>query len=702
MLIASFLVSAIAGYVFDLVKRDDRKPVPRRRKTPRQPIALAPAAGPSIVKPDEPLAETAQNHTLFLRTGAATLACVALSPVIPAVMLAAPAIAVVGTMPFIRSAVAHWRAKRSANDEAVSVLTLAGVILALDFLAVGLMMMLWWVRQRLYIATKDRSRREITELFGKRVSNAWLIVDGTETEVPVGQLRAGDIIAVHAGDTIPVDGIVIDGAGRADQRMLTGEEWLAELAPDSQAFAATHLLSGRLTIRVERAGAETTAGRIVDLLNRTTEYRLSTELRAKRIADSLAPYYFAIGVAAIPLVGLYRAACFLMVLPGPWSLMVAVPLGMLHTLSRAGRRGIAIMDGRTLEMLPNVNTVVFDKTGTLTEKVPELGGIHCAPDVEPDDLLRWAAAAEHRQNHPIAHAIRAAAAERVLAVPIPDDADYRISNGIQARIEGSTIHIGSARFMAAMAVALPTDAIGVEQTCHANGHMAVHVARDGRHIGVLSLRTRIREEAREVVAALQAKGINVRILSGDGQAQTAAVAHALGVTDFDAEVLPHEKSAVIRRLREEGRFVCFVGDGINDVVAMREAQVSVAVAGATEAATAVAGVIIYDDDLRHVLDLLRIGTMFRERTNTSILVSTLPTIPGMAAALFFGAGMLTSLAVFYLTIIAGAAAFIRPWPGALRDRPTGDERRGTEHRATPLLTYKEPKRSSGKSPSPVP
>jgi Cu2+-exporting ATPase len=252
--------------------------------------------------------------------------------------------------------------------------------------------------------------------------------------------------------------------------------------------------------------------------------------------------------------------------------------------------------------------------------------------------------------------------------------DYVVSNGIRARVEGCLVHIGSARYLASQDVQLAPAAQRFDEACSASGYSLVHVASNGMQVGALSFRASIRPEAAEVVQDLRARGLQVRILSGDGAEQTRAVAQELGVDAFDAELLPDGKAAVVRRLRKEGRFVCFVGDGINDMVAMREAQVSVAVADASTIATAVAGVIIYDRDLRSVNELIEIGTMFQRRTRQSLVVSSIPTVAGVVAVGLGGAGMLTAVAAYGASTLLACGLFLRPWPAAAKRRRIADGR----------------------------
>lgn len=673
MLFSTLLISAAAGIFAD---HETRRPRRRSRRLAHKALAQPPQAAEQrvigtvgsneIVAVEEKNTEAVNRVNKYLKVAGAMGTAIAASAVVPSAMTAVPAIAAYATMPAVRSAREYWEKNGRPDVYTLGVTRFGMLLLSQSYVAMTVGMVMRWGHGTLYLRTKDRSRRMISEMFGKQADIAWLVTDTGETSVAIGDLKVGDVVVVQAGDLIPVDGKVVSGAARVDQQMLTGEERPVELFPGELAFAGTQLISGRVHIKAERTGAETTAGRIVAILNQTTEYRLTTEIQAKKIADRSAPYHLAVGALAVPFIGLYRTAGLLLALPTAEVLLFTGPIGMLKTLSRAAEHGIAIMDGRTLEMLPEVDTVVFDKTGTLTHPVPAVDQIVCETGVRESHLLTWAAAAEHRQTHPVAQGIRAEADRRGLDVPEPEETDYSPSNGIQARIEAGLIQVGSGRYMNMVGVTLTERALETEAAARSMGRPFVFVARDGVLAGTIVLRTSLRPEAREVVRALQDRGLHVRILSGDGAAQTEAAAEELGVDGWDAEVLPQEKAAVVQKLRDEGRFVCFVGDGINDLVAMRAAQVSVAVAGATTAANAVAGVIVFDGDLKRVVDMLKIGDLFRKRMSESIMVSFLPDSISVATILFGGGGFMTAVVLGWISVGMSIATFVRPWPDDLR------------------------------------
>jgi Cu2+-exporting ATPase len=676
MLFSTLVISAVAGLLADKNGRTE----PPKRRSRRSAARPAPAAAPlkervigmigatQIVAAQEQNSEVVAKVNKHLRAAGMIGGALVASAVVPAAIVAVPALAVWSSMPLVRSARNYWLKNGKPDVYTLGATRFAMLLVSQSYVSLFIGTLMRWCHGLLYLRTKDHSRRLISELFGTQSDTAWLVRDGSETTVAIADLKVGDVVAVQAGDMIPVDGVVVSGAARVDQQMLTGEERPIELFEGERAFAGTQLISGRVMIRAERTGAETTTGRIVAVLNQTTEYRLSTEIRAKQIADNAVPLNMAIGAAVLPFIGLYRTAGFLIALPTAEVLLFTGPMGMLNTLSRAAQRGIVIMDGRTLEMLPEVDTVVFDKTGTLTDPVPMVDRLVGEEGVGENDLLTWAAAAEAKQTHPVALAIRGEAARRGLEVPTPLETDYVPSNGIQARIGDGLIQVGSGRYMDMVGVTLSDRAREAEAGARSLGRPFVFVARDGRIAGTIVLRTKLRPEAHGVIRELKERGLHVRILSGDGRAQTEAAAQELGVDGFDAEVLPHEKALVVQKLRNEGRFVCFVGDGINDLVAMRAAQVSVAVAGATTAANAVAGVMIYDGDLHHIVDMLKIGQLFRNRMSESIMVALVPDSISLSMILFGGGGFMTAVVLGWVSVGTALATFMRPWPEELKSR----------------------------------
>ena len=381
---------------------------------------------------------------------------------------------------------------------------------------------------KLMLKTEDRSRRMIADMFGQQPRSVLVLLAGEEVEIPFEQLRAGDVLVVHAGQMIAVDGLVTGGTASVDQHILTGEAQPAEKAAGDRVFAATMLLAGRIEVQVEKTGAETAAAQIRDILANSSDFRSAIQARWVKVADR----------TVVPTLGLAGAALALL---GPASALgvinsnyvavmkVASPLGMLNFLQRASQAGILIKDGRALEAACKVDTVVFDKTGTLTEAHPHVGEIHVFGDTDRDDLLTTAAAVEANQSHPIGQAILRTAVARGLTFPALEDARYEIGFGIEARVSGRLVRVGSARYMSMQGIAVPEEFLSRAPGIHARGASIVYIAYEDRAAGAIELQPTLRPEARGLIAELRELGLAIYIISGDQTAPTEALATDLGV-----------------------------------------------------------------------------------------------------------------------------------------------------------------------------
>ena len=307
---------------------------------------------------------------------------------------------------------------------------------------------------KVQLLTRIVTRHSLSHLFGEQPAQVWVVVEGVEMQVPFEQLRIGDILVLDAGQPVPVDGVVVQGAATLDQHRLTGESQPVEKTVGDTVLAATVVLGGRIQVRVEKAGQETAAARIGEILNRTVDRQ---ELR-------LADYFKDVEYTLMPMLA---ASAFGWLLRGPQTATALLGcnflagtvslrlLPLLNGLSLAAERGILVKDGQALETLGEVNTFIFDKTGTLTLERQQVVQVHAVPGFGEADVLRIAAAAEHRQSHPIAHAIVEAAAARRLAVPRIDEAHYALGAGLTVKLDGSLVRVGSQRFLEAEGVALP-------------------------------------------------------------------------------------------------------------------------------------------------------------------------------------------------------------------------------------------------------
>ena len=524
--------------------------------------------------------------------------------------------------------------------------------------------------------TRARSQQKLIEMFDQQPRTVWHLVDGQQVETPFDLVQAGDVVVIHAGQTIPVDGVVCDGMATIDQQRLTGEARPVDKGVGDAVLAATLVVRGWLYVRVEKAGEATLAAQIAEILNQTTAHHLAVEERGLMLAEKSVLPSLLLGVVALPLRGFRSAVAVLSAMPGV-DMHFAGPLALLNCLHLAAQQGILVKDGRSLELLHTVDTVIFDKTGTLTLEQPEVAEIHVFNRFSPEQVLGYAAVAEQHQSHPIARAILAAAQQRHLTLTDEGETRYEAGFGVEVRLSkpkvgspespvtsgnselgtsdsglrtpnsGLLIRVGSERFMQHEGIALPAELQPIQTRCADFGHSLVYVAVDGVLAGALELQPTVRPEAQAVIAELQKQGLTLYILSGDQVEPTRHLAERLGIAHYFANVLPTEKAQFVTDLQSQGRKVCFVGDGINDAIALKHAQVSISLAGATTIATDTAQIVLMEKSLRQLPLLFDLAHRLERNLLTSfglsvgtgvvILTGALAFQMGIGAAVGFGA-----------------------------------------------------------------
>jgi Cu2+-exporting ATPase len=485
----------------------------------------------------------------------------------------------------------------------------------------------------------DDSHHQLVDLYKGIPNRVWLLSNGVETAIPFNEVCDGDVLVVSAGEIIPADGCIVDGVAGIDEHRFTGESLPVEKGIGDQVFAVTLVLSGRISFRVERAGAETSAMKIADILNRTADYKSITVLESQALSRQLVKPALLVGAISWPLFG-YSAALGMVIAHPKERLQVSAPISLMRYLKAAMAHGVLIKDGRSIELLHQVDTVVFDKTGTLTEDRPQLGSIHRFAEVSENEILRLAAIAEHKQSHPLAHALRVEAERRQLALVTPEHSSYRLGYGVKAISNGRTIRVGSQRFLQAEGLRDLDQLQAIAENCRYQGHGFVAVSLDQQLLGVIELLPTLRPEAGAVIAALKRhKRIKqIYILSGDHDAPTRRLAEQLGIDRYFAQTLPEEKAAVIEQLQRDGAFVCFIGDGINDAIAMKQAQVSISLSGATQLAMDTAQILLLDRGIGHLTYLFSMAGNFNTHMRQQMAMILGPSLFGVTMICLAGWG----------------------------------------------------------------
>lgn len=534
-----------------------------------------------------------------------------------------------------------------------------GMLAMRFYVASALSSWFYLLGQKLLLKTQDHSRKRLINVFSEQPRFVWVLKDGVEIELPCEDVRVGDRVVVNAGEVIPVDGRIIEGIASVDQHRLTGEAQFAEKGTGDPVFAATTVLAGRICIRVEKAGAETVAAQIGDILNRLTDFTESIQTRSETFADRLV--LPTLGVSAVALASLGPASAFA-VMSADFSevLGVAAPLGMLNVLDVASEGGILIKDGRSLELLNRVDTIVFDKTGTLTLEQPHVGHIRSCNGLQENQLLSYAAAAEARQGHPIARAIRQAASARDLPLAEVDKVNYEVGYGITAVITGQRVRVGSARFMEAEGIAIPTAMRVWQDHSHEQGYSLVYVAIGDHLGGAIELQATLRPEAKRILDGLRQRHLALYLISGDHHEPTQRLAHELGIDQYFAETLPEDKAKLIAQLQQAGRSVCFVGDGINDAIALKQANVSISIQGAATAATDTAQIVLMDYSLNRLGEVFALARKLDTNIKTSWVTTIVPGLLCVGGVFFLRFGIFSSVILYHLSLAAGVGNAMLP------------------------------------------
>jgi Cu2+-exporting ATPase len=512
---------------------------------------------------------------------------------------------------------------------------------------------------KLLIRTEDQSRNKLITVFGTQKRTVWLVRDGVEVETPLHEVHVGDRVSVHAGQVVPVDGLIREGSASVDQHMLTGESQPVDKVEGDRVLASTLVLAGRVLVEVEQTGSQTVVARIGEMLNATADYRAEIEHRSERIGDaSVLPL---IGLSGLALATLgSESAVILLGCNFADNIRVSGPLAMLNFIGIAAEHSILIKDGRALERLHEVDTVVFDKTGTLTLEQPEVGTIHPCGELDARTLLGLAAVAEARQTHPIARAIVDKARELAVPLPVLDGARYEVGYGITALIAGRSVQVGSARYLLRTGVPIPPDMHELQASLHEQGSSLVFVAVDGVLAGALEMVPRIRAEMIDVVQALRARGLQLHILSGDHDAPTRRLAAQLGIERYHAEVLPADKAARIHNLQRGGRKVCFIGDGINDTIALKAASSSISLRGATTAATDTAQILLLRGDLKELPRLFSLSDEYVQNARNGLLLSVGAGVVCAASVFLFQIGIFTAIVLYNVSFLASVVNAMMP------------------------------------------
>jgi heavy metal translocating P-type ATPase len=509
-----------------------------------------------------------------------------------------------GGYPIFKEAVANLLARRMTMELSMTI-ALAAALAIGEFFTALVIVLFVLVAEVLEGLTVGRGRRAIKDLLDLLPRNAVVRRAGGTQEVGAAEIQVGDVVLVKPGSRLPVDGVVVAGNSFVDQAPITGESMPVEKLPGSRVYAGTINQSGVIEVHTEGIGRETAFGKIIEAVERAEKSKAPIQKTADRLAGYLV--YFAIGCAVLTFLVTrdVRSTISVVIVAGACGIAAGTPLAVLGAIGRAARQGAIIKGGLYLEALGTVDTIVLDKTGTLTLGLPRVSTVRPFPGVTPESVVEAAAIAERPSEHPLAKAVLQKAAEMSLAVTEPQQFQYLPGKGIACSLDGQRIVVGSRAFLEEHCYDLSTFAPD------GNHSSEVLVGRNGRLLGSLHIEDALRPEAVQAVAALRKMGLRTILLTGDVEAIAQAVGKRLGLDEVHAELLPEEKVAKVKSLRAAGRRVAMVGDGINDALALTEANVGVAMGSGTDVARESADVVLLGNDLLKFVETLAVARCCR-------------------------------------------------------------------------------------------
>jgi P-type Cu+ transporter len=488
-----------------------------------------------------------------------------------------------------------------------------------------------------------------------------LTADGTEEEVTLDRIVAGDRLRVRPGEKIPVDGTVLEGRSNLDEAMVTGESMPVAKGIGDALIGATLNQTGALVMRADKVGADTMLARIVQMVSDAQRSRAPIQKLADQVAGWFVPLVIAVALVAFAAwaaigpeprlaYGLV-AAVSVLIIACPCALGLATPMSIMVGVGRGAGLGVLIKNAEALERLEKVDTLLVDKTGTLTEGRPRLTAIVSAEGFPENDVLRLAASVERASEHPLARAVVEAAQARSLALEAVGDFASTTGKGAGGIVEGRAVLVGNAAFLQeagvpAAPLAERADALRRE------GATAIFVALDGRLAGVLGIADPIKATTAPALAALREAGIRVVMLTGDNRATAEAVGRTLGLADIEADVLPADKNAIVNRLKREGRVVAMAGDGINDAPALAAADVGIAMGTGADVALESAAVTLVKGDLMGIVRARRLSAATMANIRQNLFFAFAYNLAGVPIA----AGVLYPLWGIVLSPIVAAAA----------------------------------------------
>ena len=532
---------------------------------------------------------------------------------------------------------------------------------------------------------KHKTTDAISQLMSLVPDKTIVLKDGKETEVPVSSVQVGDIVVLKTGSRVPVDGIVVKGSGALDESSLTGESIPVDKKEGEELSASTLLTQGYIEMRATKVGGDTALAQIIKLVDEATSTKAPVARLADKVSGIFVPTVISIAVIAAIVWMLcgyswefaLEIAVSVLVISCPCALGLATPTAIMVGTGRGARNGILFRSAEAIESLEKVDAVVLDKTGTVTSGKPSLTDVIAFGLVKPEELLALAASVEQKSEHPLATAIVEGA--KAMNLPLKEASDFIQQLGnISGSFEGRTIRVGNKSVLSSEDAKTKELADGLAN----EGKTPLYVIANGKLIGLLAVADPIRPDSKQAIKAMQAKGKEVWMLTGDNEKTAKAVAAQVGIKNVRAEVKPADKEAVVRELQAQGKKVLMVGDGINDAPSLVRADVGAAIGAGTDVAIEAADVVLMKSRLSDVVNAsaLSHSTMLNIRENLFwAFIYNIIGIP-VAAGIFYTAfGLIlnpmiaaAAMSMSSVSVVTNALR-LRGWKPVLKDSGSGDK-----------------------------
>jgi Cu+-exporting ATPase len=485
--------------------------------------------------------------------------------------------------------------------------------------------------------------------------------DGGDEDVPLDAVQVGDRLRVRPGDKVPVDGTVLEGRSALDESMVTGESMPVTKDKDSRVLGGTLNTSGSFIMRADKVGRDTLLSQIVQMVASAQRSRAPIQRLADQVSAWFVPAVIAVALVAFAAWATFGpeprfayglvAAVSVLIIACPCALGLATPMAIMVGVGRGAQAGVLIKNADTLERMERIDTLVIDKTGTLTEGKPKVVAVAPASGFDEAHVLQLAASIERGSEHPLAAAIAAAAAERKLELLPVRDFVAPAGKGVTGIVDNKRLALGNARFLGEMSI--DTSALSPEaERLRGDGATAVFLAVDGKAACVIAIADPIKKTTPDALRALAADGVRVVMLTGDNRTTAQAVARLLGIAEVEAEVLPDQKSAVVEKLRREGRAVAMAGDGVNDAPALAAADVGIAMSTGSDVAIESAGVTLLRGDLTGIVKARTLSAAVMRNIRQNLFFAFVYNALGVPVA----AGVLYPVFGLLLSPIIAAAA----------------------------------------------